>query len=135
MRIHIQGVFLLLVLVLVFWYVINLSTETISDALEGSNRAIVAVPETGETYELLNNEEVAILQQKLLDKGYDPGTVDGILGIKTRNAIDAAKTVLNLQGQPDRVLYLVLTDDLDNGYGQGSSDFVEDVVDAEAPSH
>ncbi|RUZ59007.1 lytic murein transglycosylase [Mesorhizobium sp. M7A.F.Ca.CA.002.10.1.1] len=48
-------------------------------------------PETG-----LNNEQMKALQTKLEAKGYDVGTVDGILGTNTREAIRKEQTRLGL---------------------------------------
>ncbi|RVB40752.1 lytic murein transglycosylase [Mesorhizobium sp. M7A.F.Ca.CA.001.06.1.1] len=48
-------------------------------------------PETG-----LNNEQMKALQTKLEAKGYDVGTVDGILGANTREAIRKEQTRLGL---------------------------------------
>lgn len=112
MRTHIQGTALLIMLLLVFWYALNVGTTIISKALTDNNGAIAAVAKTKDEalYELLNQTEVAVLQAKLLEAGYELGPLDGILGVKTRAAIEAAKTALGLEKQPDRLLLLVLID-------------------------
>ena len=104
LRVHIQGTFLLITLLLAFWYALNWSTAVIDDAVSGEDGAIVAVARTGDAsdYEPLDNSEVFALQAALADAGYDPGPLDGMLGSRTRRAIDQARAQLGLEGLPDR---------------------------------
>ena len=111
MRTHLQGTFLLILLLLAFWHVLGWSTAVIGDALSGESRAISAVPRTIDpaSYDPLDNREVAALQAALAEFGYDAGPLDGILGPRTRAAVDQAKAALGLETRPDRLLLQTLT--------------------------
>ena len=117
LRIHIQGTFLLIVLLLVFWPVLNWAGSVIDSAMGGPDGAVVAralveseSPEAGiggesfESDEPLDGDEVAELQSALLRFSFDPGPVDGILGDLTRRAADEAKADLGLAAGSDRRL-------------------------------
>ena len=114
MRTHLQGTFLLIVLLLVFWAVLNWAGPVIDSALRGEDGAIVARASTEsdepggdllvEQDEQLDGNEVAELQNALIQVGYSPGPIDGILGELTRSTIDEAKEDLGLVTASDRRL-------------------------------
>ena len=115
MRIHVQGTFLLIVLLLAFWGMLRWAGPAISSALNSQDGAIVArAPIESDDPsedslvlsedEPLDGAEIASLQESLLTVGYEPGPIDGILGELTRDAIDQAKEDLGLQEEPDRRL-------------------------------
>ncbi len=116
LRVHLQGMFLLIVLLLVFWALLNWAVPVISNALSGTDGAIVArspIPSEdsdtdggslAEGEQPLEGEEIVTLQEALTRFGYEPGPVDGILGELTRAAVDAAKADLGLPSAPDRLL-------------------------------
>ena len=117
MRIHLQGTFLLIVLLLAFWGMLDWAGPVIDSAWSGTDGAIVArVPAVsdqptnavGDTYserdEPLDGDEVAELQAALARFGFDPGPVDGIMGELTRGAADEAKADLGLAAGSDRRL-------------------------------
>ena len=116
LRVHLQGTFLLIVVLLVFWAMLNWAGPVMSDALGGPDGAIVAKaliesedPGTAdgaltEPDEPLEGDEVAALQAALTRFGYEPGAVDGIMGDVTRAAADAAKADLGLPSASDRRL-------------------------------
>ena len=54
------------------------------------------VYEAGSPSTPLSGEEMQILQQKLTDRGHDVGGIDGILGAKTRAAVQAEQVRLGL---------------------------------------
>lgn len=105
LRVHVQGTSLLILLLLAFWYALGWSAAVIGDALDDEDGAIVAVARTGDAsdYEPLTNSEVSALQSALADAGYDPGPLDGMLGTRTRRAIDLAKAEFGLETLPDRL--------------------------------
>ena len=105
LRVHVQGTSLLILLLLAFWYALGWSAAVIGDALSDEDGAIVAVARTGDAsdYEPLTNSEVSALQSALADAGYDPGPLDGMLGIRTRRTIDLAKAEFGLEMLPDRL--------------------------------
>jgi peptidoglycan hydrolase-like protein with peptidoglycan-binding domain len=51
-----------------------------------------------------DREQVKAIQQALKDKGHDPGTVDGVMGSKTRSALRdfQKKEGIKDTGRPDR---------------------------------
>ena len=115
LRVHLQGTFLLIVLLLVLWAALNWAGSVISSALGGPDGAVVAKApvESDESSdsgdgsapdEPLEGDEIADLQAALTRFGYDPGPVDGILGELTRSAIQAAKADLSLPAASDRTL-------------------------------
>lgn len=110
MRNHLQGTFLLIVMLLVFWAVMAWGGDIISSALGGEDGAIVAkAPAEGNdfrniNYDLLTADEVSQLQAALAEAGFDPGPIDGILGELTRAAIRQAATALDLTDYSDRDL-------------------------------
>ncbi|OCX60465.1 lytic transglycosylase [Thioclava sp. SK-1] len=59
--------------------------------LEGAPRYRLGTPDAG-----LNTSQMKSLQQKLAAKGYDVGDVDGILGARTRAAVQAEQARLGL---------------------------------------
>ena len=100
MRYHIQGIFLLLIVLIAVLFTARMAAPVLSDAL-GDEGAIVAesaevTPDAdlaaGEAEEdlPLTGEEVGQIQTDLTTLGFDPGAVDGIMGDATQNAIDAA---------------------------------------------
>ncbi len=118
MRAHLQGTFLLIVLLLVFWGMLNWAVPILDDAVFGDDGAIVArAPlEVDEPTERgleedrpLAGNEVADLQGALTQLGYSPGPIDGILGELTRQAVDEAKADVGLAEQSDRKLLETLT--------------------------
>jgi len=115
MRVHLQGAFLLLVMLLAFWVVANWGATVISSAWGSESGVIVARvrDEAAATVAVgdiaLDGTEVADLQAALTAAGIDPGPVDGILGDQTRSAIEQAKSALNLIGSSDRELLELLT--------------------------
>jgi len=113
MKIHLQGVALLLTVMLVLLGMAKWASPTIHEAL-GPDGAIQATsspdPVPGSSDALselpLTSDEVATLQTILDSIGYDVGGIDGIKGPKTRAAIAEAKTDLNLaEGTSDRKLF------------------------------
>ena len=115
MRTHLQGTFLLIVLLLVFWGMLNWAVPILDNAVFGDDGAIVARaplevddpadPERGlEEDRPLDGSEVADLQGALTQLGYSPGPVDGIMGELTRQAIDEAKVDVGLVEASDRKL-------------------------------
>ena len=115
MRIHLQGTFLLIVLLLVFWGMLNWALPILDDAVFGDDGAIVArAPlevddpagsEGGlEEDRPLDGHEVVDLQGALIQLGYSPGPIDGIAGELTRQAIDEAKADVGLVEASDRKL-------------------------------
>ena len=115
MRIHLQGTFLLIVLLLVFWGTLNWAAPILDSAVFGEDGAIVArAPlETNDPAAAdgvavedapLDGNEVLALQSALTQLGYSPGPIDGILGELTRQAIDEAKVDVGLEETSDRRL-------------------------------
>ena len=124
MRTHLQGTFLLIVLLLVFWGMLNWALPILDDAVFGDDGAIVARapleaegpadPERGlEEDRPLDGAEVADLQGALTQLGYSPGPIDGIMGELTRQAIDEAKVDVGLVEASDRKLLETLQAALD----------------------
>jgi len=124
MRTHLQGTFLLIVLLLVFWGMLNWAAPIIDDAIFGDDGAVVAKapqnlidpndPEAAALLEAnrpLEGAEVADLQEVLLLLGYNPGPVDGIMGDLTRAAITEAKADAGLTEVTDRELLQALEAD------------------------
>ncbi len=117
MRTHLQGAFLLIVLLLAFWWALNWAGPIFDSALGGADGAIVArAPSEEDTAaadqaaadEPLDGNEVAALQGALLQVGYSPGPIDGIMGELTRAAIEEAKRDLGLAEASDRELLKTL---------------------------
>lgn len=115
MRTHLQGTFLLIVLLLVFWGMLSWAVPILDDAVFGDDGAIVARaplevddpadPERGlEEDRPLDGNEVADLQGALTQLGYSPGPIDGIMGELTRQAVDEAKAEIGLVEASDRKL-------------------------------
>ena len=111
MRTHLQGAFLLIVLLLAFWWALSWAGPIFDSALGGADGAIVARAPTDNTATgeaqadaPLDGNEVAALQGALLQVGYSPGPVDGIMGELTRAAIEEAKSDLGLVEASDRQL-------------------------------
>ena len=113
MRTHLQGAFLLIVLLLAFWWALNWAGPIFDSALGGEDGAIVARAPTEEDAVAaiqaaadapLDGNEVAALQAALLQVGYSPGPIDGIMGELTRAAIEEAKQDLGLVEASDRRL-------------------------------
>ena len=115
MRIHLQGTFLLIVLLLVFWWTLGWAVPVLDSALLGEDGAIVArapsevddparADRALQRDEPLDGNEVAELQGALTQLGYDPGPIDGIMGELTRQAIDEAKEDVGLAEASDRRL-------------------------------
>ena len=112
MRTHLQGAFLLIVLLLAFWWALNWAGPIFDSALGGADGAIVARAPSEEDAaaagrpvdEPLDGNEVAALQRSLLQVGYSPGPIDGIMGELTRAAITEAKKDLGLVEESDRRL-------------------------------
>lgn len=112
MRTHLQGTFLLIVLLLAFWWALNWAGPIFDSALGGEDGAIVARAPSEEDSataeaagdEPLDGSEVAALQGALLQVGYSPGPIDGIMGELTRAAITEAKQDLSLVEASDRKL-------------------------------
>lgn len=115
MRTHLQGTFLLIVLLLAFWWTLSWAVPILDSALFGDDGAVVvrAPTETGspaggqidlEENRPLDGNEVAVLQGALAQVGYSPGPIDGIMGELTRQAIDEAKADLGMAEASDRRL-------------------------------
>ena len=114
MRTHLQGTFLLIVLLLGFWWMLRWAVPILDSALFGDDGAIVArAPEEVDDpvgadraleEEPLDGNEVADLQAALTQLGYSPGPIDGIMGELTRQAVDEAKTDVGLVEASDREL-------------------------------
>lgn len=111
MRTHLQGAFLMIVLLLAFWWTLNWAGPIFDSALGGEDGAIVARAPTDDTAAgeaevdaPLDGNEVAALQAALLQVGYSPGPIDGIMGELTRAAIEEAKGDLGLVEASDRQL-------------------------------
>ncbi len=117
MRTHLQGTFLLIVLLLMFWGMLRWAVPIIDDAIFGGDGAIVArAPQNLidlndpdalarlEANRPLERAEVADLQEVLLLLGYNPGPVDGIMGELTRAAMEQAKADVGFTEESDRQL-------------------------------
>ena len=114
MRTHLQGTFLLIVLLLGFWWTLNWAVPILNDALFGDDGAIVAraPSESDDPASIeriledlpLDGNEVAELQGALIQLGYSPGPIDGIMGELTRQAATEAKADLGLVEASDRRL-------------------------------
>ena len=114
MRTHLQGTFLLIVLLLVFWWTLNWAVPILDSAVFGEDGAVVArapletddqAADRGlEQDQPLDGNEVADLQSALTQLGYSPGPIDGIMGELTRQAIDEAKVDVGLEEASDRRL-------------------------------
>lgn len=100
MRSHIQGIFVLLGVGIAVLVLARIAAPVLSDAF-GEDGAIVAESsDIDDVVDLaaldsevaipLTGDEVAQLQGSLVDLGFDPGPIDGILGNGTRAAIDDA---------------------------------------------
>ena len=72
--------------------------------LEGSPRFVNTKPDHG-----LNNEKMRSLQRKLVSLGYDVGEIDGILGAKTRAAVQDLQRNLDLPADAWPTQDLLLT--------------------------
>ncbi|UWR22879.1 lytic murein transglycosylase [Sulfitobacter sp. S190] len=72
-----------------FTYV--LTAAYFATRLEGAQVYAAGTPDTG-----LTGDQMEQLQRKLQDKGYDVGDIDGILGAKTRAAVQAEQLRLGL---------------------------------------
>jgi len=119
-KIHLQGVALLATVLLVLLGMTKWAAPVLQEAL-GSEGAIQATsssePPIGSPEALadlpLSSDEIATLQTILESINYDAGGVDGIMGPKTKAAIDQAKLDLKLAaGTSNRKLLerlLVLT--------------------------
>ena len=97
MRLHIQGISLLIVLLLAFWATTRWAGPIVSDALSGEESALraetaeVAGPEDEAALPPpLTSEEVLELQAALTEAGYDVGAIDGLVGPATRAAVGLA---------------------------------------------
>jgi peptidoglycan hydrolase-like protein with peptidoglycan-binding domain len=53
----------------------------------------------------LDRDQVQQLQQALADRGCDPGTIDGVIGPRTRRAMTCARQQLNITGTDMNELY------------------------------
>ena len=115
MRTHLQGTFLLIVLLLVFWWTLNWAVPILDSAVLGEDGAVVArapvatddqaAADRGlEQDQPLDGNEVADLQSALTQLGYSPGPIDGIMGELTRQAVDEAKLDVGLEEASDRRL-------------------------------
>lgn len=132
MRTHLQGAFLLIILLLAFWWTLNWAGPIFDSALGGEDGAIVARAPSEEDAsaalavdEPLDGNEVAALQGALLQVGYSPGPVDGIMGELTRAAVEEAKQDLGLVDASDRELLETLetvVDALETGPNSDGSD-------------
>ncbi|OKH19597.1 peptidoglycan-binding domain-containing protein [[Limnothrix rosea] IAM M-220] len=80
------------------------ATEEPTETAETPDTTTAVAPSqrTAETLPLLregmDGEAVTFLQQRLKAKGFFPGTIDGIFGPQTLQAVIAAQTALNLDG-------------------------------------
>lgn len=119
MRTHLQGTFLLIVLLLVFWLTLSWAVPILDSAVFGEDGAVVArapletddqvAADRGlEQDQPLDGNEVADLQSALTQLGYSPGPIDGIMGELTRQAIDEAKVDVGLEEASDRRLFETL---------------------------
>jgi len=114
MRTHLQGAFLLIILLLAFWWALGWAGPIFDSALGEDGAIVVRAPSEQEDAagaggataqdEALDGNEVADVQGALVQVGYNPGPVDGILGELTRAAMDEAKADLGLAGESDRRL-------------------------------
>jgi len=113
MKIHLQGVALLLTVMLVLLGMAKWASPTIHEAL-GPDGAIQATsspdPVPGSSDALaelpLTSDEITTLQTILDSIGFDVGGIDGIKGPKTKAAIAKAKNDLKLaEGTSDRKLF------------------------------
>lgn len=114
MRTHLQGTFLLIVLLLAFWWMLGWAVPVLDDAVFGTDGAIVArarlevddpsADRDQPQNEPLDGNEVAELQSALTQLGFNPGPIDGIMGELTRQAVGEAKTDLGLAEASDRKL-------------------------------
>lgn len=62
-----------------------LAVGILADRINGAGRLLQTLPEANP----LTREQITRLQQRLLDNGFDPGTIDGQLGPQTSRAISA----------------------------------------------
>lgn len=72
-------------------FVYVLTAAYFGTRLEGAQVYTAGNPTPG-----LSGDQVQSLQQKLANRGYDVGGIDGILGAKTRNAVQAEQSRLGL---------------------------------------
>lgn len=116
MRHHIQGLVLLIVMLLALWGVTRAAGPVLSEAWSGEDSALQA--ETAEVVDPeqevvgpppLTEEEILELQAALTEVGYDPGTIDGLLGAATRTAAELA---ISDRGLPDTTTDRELTNRL-----------------------
>lgn len=90
----------------------------ISRSFDSENGVIMMVPRSEDGLSsTLSNIEVMELQGALIDAGYNPGTVDGFLGILTRTAINEAKADFGFEGLSDRELVAALIEISQARYG------------------
>lgn len=114
MRNHIQGVALLILLMAALWGTVRLAGPVLSGAFgdEGAVQARVAEDrvdlstDDAEPEEPLSPEEVFTIQWRLAAEGFlDVETdLDGIMGPRTRAAMQEAKTAFGLGAVSDRAL-------------------------------
>lgn len=130
---------MLIVALLAFWGALRWAGPIIADALSGEDGVIVsrAAEEADDPNgvearldEPLDGDEIAALQEALLDIGYEPGPIDGILGALTRDAIAQAKADLGLEEDSDRRLLLTLAAVLDTSTTIAPDAGTADSVDA-----
>ena len=116
MRQHIQGLVLLILMLVALWATLDLAGPVLDDALSGEDSALHA--ETAEVVEPGDEgvlppppttEEVLELQAALTEAGYDPGTIDGLMGPATQVAADQA---IADRGLPDTISHRSLTNRL-----------------------
>lgn len=130
---HLQGVFLLVVILVGFWWLLGWAVPVLDSALFGADGAVVARAPAGvddpagaglalEEDEPLDGSEVAEMQGALLEVGYSPGPIDGIIGELTRQAVDEAKGDLGLASASDRELLNTLRAALDALDSSASAD-------------
>ena len=53
----------------------------------------------------LNRDQVTQLQNALQSAGCDPGSVDGVMGTRTRSAMNCARQKNNITGNDPNALY------------------------------
>lgn len=86
-----------------------LAVGILADRINGAGRLVQTLPETNP----LTREQISRLQQTLLDKGFDPGSIDGQLGPQTSRAISAFQKSRNrvADGYADTALLKLLSID------------------------
>jgi len=72
-------------------FIYQATVSYMANRLGGAQRYVQSTPDQG-----LNGDQMQRLQRILSDRGYDVGGIDGILGAKTRAAVQAEQQRLGM---------------------------------------